>query len=250
MTDPVARLRELLAKATPGPWMVQDGCSWRRIGTHSHDGDVLCPTNQNDGHPDLIASDGKRDHNLRLIVAAVNALPGLLDHFDAAEKRAGEAEDELQSALAVRLPDWMAWTKDLRKAATKDQEPLDDERMDLFRHAVADNHTKSTAAERDDAKYRVGRFAGRYGSRIIARIDAAEAQATALAARCERLEAALRDDAIPMIKEVIEHECMEEGVCSAWEGHALCASPICNSAGCIVDKLTHARAAIDQGKEG
>jgi hypothetical protein len=52
--------------------MVQDGCSWRRIGTHMHDGDVLCPIVQRDGHPDLIAADGKRDANMRFIVAAIN----------------------------------------------------------------------------------------------------------------------------------------------------------------------------------
>jgi hypothetical protein len=75
----VERLGGLLKRATPGPWMVQDGCSWRRIGTREHDGDVLCPTKHHrDGHPDLTARDGRRDDNLALIVEAVNALPDLL----------------------------------------------------------------------------------------------------------------------------------------------------------------------------
>lgn len=72
-------LQGLLAGATPGEWQIQDGCSWRRIGTAFHDGDVLCPTNsRTDGHPDLVADDGKLYANLKLIVAAVNALPELL----------------------------------------------------------------------------------------------------------------------------------------------------------------------------
>ena len=60
-------LRSLAEKATPGPWMVQDGCSWRRIGTHFHDGDVVCPTNQRDGHPDLTARRADLDY-----IAAAN----------------------------------------------------------------------------------------------------------------------------------------------------------------------------------
>lgn len=79
MTDLTERLRELLANATPGPWMVQDGCSWRRIGTRQHDGDVLRPTNsRTDGHPDLTADDGMCRYNLEAIVETHNALPDLL----------------------------------------------------------------------------------------------------------------------------------------------------------------------------
>lgn len=81
-------LDALLAKATKGVWVLQDGCSWRRIGTHFHDGDVLCPTNaRSDGHPDLIAADGKLYDNLKLIVALVNAAPQLLA---LARKQVGE----------------------------------------------------------------------------------------------------------------------------------------------------------------
>lgn len=52
------QLRTLAQEATPGPWRLQDGCSWRRIGTKFGDGDVLRPTkNPHDGWPDL---DGRR----------------------------------------------------------------------------------------------------------------------------------------------------------------------------------------------
>jgi hypothetical protein len=56
-------------EATPGPWELQDGCSWRRIGTRWHDGNVLCPTNHpTDHHPDLCAGRGEDVYaNLRHI---------------------------------------------------------------------------------------------------------------------------------------------------------------------------------------
>jgi hypothetical protein len=86
----------LVGKATPGEWMVQDGCSWRRIGTRFHDGDVLCPMAHRDGCPDLIAADGRRDDNLALIVALVNAAPALLDTAE----RVGRLEEALGQACA------------------------------------------------------------------------------------------------------------------------------------------------------
>lgn len=63
MTDAphITKAKEALEraeKATEGPWEIQDSCSWRRIGRtpYQRDGDVLCPTNQTDGHPDLLAT--------------------------------------------------------------------------------------------------------------------------------------------------------------------------------------------------
>ena len=71
-----AALRELLAKATPGPWELATSCSWRRIVT-THGRAVIVPTIQrSDNHPDL---DCGTDYvNAELAVAAVNALPELL----------------------------------------------------------------------------------------------------------------------------------------------------------------------------
>lgn len=76
----VERLRDRLAMATQGEWELQDGCSWRRIGTAGHSGNVLCPTTHpGDGHLDLCAGKGESLYaNLTLIVEAVNALPTLL----------------------------------------------------------------------------------------------------------------------------------------------------------------------------
>jgi hypothetical protein len=75
-------LRRLHAASTQGEWVVQDGCSWRRIGAHG-DGDVLCPTTARDGHPDL---DGRnRDADLAFIVAAHAAVPGLIERVESHE---------------------------------------------------------------------------------------------------------------------------------------------------------------------
>ena len=63
-------LERLAKEATPGPWTVQTGCSWRRIGANG-DGDVLRPVrHQHDGWPDLAAPHG----NLEYIAAANPAI--------------------------------------------------------------------------------------------------------------------------------------------------------------------------------
>ncbi|MFU7163151.1 ead/Ea22-like family protein, partial [Pseudomonas aeruginosa] len=79
MTDH-AELRRLAKAATPGPWRVQTGCSWRRIGTDSGDGDVLRPcTHPHDGWPDIVAP----AENLKYIASAnPKALLALLDEID------------------------------------------------------------------------------------------------------------------------------------------------------------------------
>ena len=105
----IAALRKAAYRATPGPWEVQTGCSWRRIGTahghHRRDGDVLAPTvSAADGHPDISAPAG----NLEYIAAANPAvILALLDRLELAER-----DTELLDWLAdpdnhdgdVRLP--------------------------------------------------------------------------------------------------------------------------------------------------
>ena len=72
-TSPLAVWREKLAGVTPGEWQLQDGSSWRRIGTPGHDGNVLCPSvySERDRHPDLVAGRGEDIYaNLRHIISA------------------------------------------------------------------------------------------------------------------------------------------------------------------------------------
>ena len=64
--EPILKLAE---KATRGEWELQDSNSWRRIGTvGGREGNVLCPTVEKDGHPDLNGG----YENFRFIVAACN----------------------------------------------------------------------------------------------------------------------------------------------------------------------------------
>lgn len=71
---PFDQLKILVERATKGRWELQDGSSWRRIGTLGHDGNVLCPYNsRTDHHPDLTAGRGEDLYaNLELICASVN----------------------------------------------------------------------------------------------------------------------------------------------------------------------------------
>ncbi len=77
----VDELERLDRMATEGPWELQDGCSWRRIGTPGKDGNVLCPStySSTDKHPDLTAGRGEDLYaNLKLIIALRNNLPDIL----------------------------------------------------------------------------------------------------------------------------------------------------------------------------
>lgn len=81
------KLMELLAKATPGPWEIVPGDEWTT--------DVGTPEGEyEDGrkrHWNVLSVNRRRDEwetNRALIVAAVNALPELLDELDRLRKDA------------------------------------------------------------------------------------------------------------------------------------------------------------------
>ena len=102
----IERLRQRLAMATATPWELQDGCSWRRIGTQGRDGNVLCPTNSlTDNHVDLTAGRGESVYaNLALAVEAVNALPHLLDRIAIMEEVLGKVPGIFQDAIEHGYP--------------------------------------------------------------------------------------------------------------------------------------------------
>lgn len=102
----VARLRELRALATQGDWQLQDGCSWRRIGTREHNGNVLCPStySSTDNHPDLIAGRGEDVYaNLRLIVELVNAFPLLATALEQQKAEIEKMKEGLRQAIACMV---------------------------------------------------------------------------------------------------------------------------------------------------
>ncbi|EOV2330222.1 ead/Ea22-like family protein [Pseudomonas aeruginosa] len=99
MTDH-AELRRLAKAATPGPWRVQTGCSWRRIGTDSGDGDVLRPcTHPHDGWPDIVAP----AENLKYIASAnPKTILALLDEIDGLRSRLEIDERTPHDGIACR----------------------------------------------------------------------------------------------------------------------------------------------------
>jgi hypothetical protein len=77
----IERLRELLARATPGPWKSQD---------HQHQADLMTwysveKANGMRGQVARVMSHVRGKADAALIVAAVNALPALLDVCEAAQ---------------------------------------------------------------------------------------------------------------------------------------------------------------------
>lgn len=47
------QVKQLLAKATPGPWMVYDSCSYRRIGTDGPYNELIYAARYSDGQLSL-----------------------------------------------------------------------------------------------------------------------------------------------------------------------------------------------------
>lgn len=105
-------LERLAEKATPGEWEVQDGCSWRRVGTRGRDGNVICPTNHPaDRHPDLCARDSYSvTDNLLLACALQNNLPTLLRALSALDALEGVkgALEEVENLRKVQLRNALA----------------------------------------------------------------------------------------------------------------------------------------------
>jgi len=70
-------LRRLLAAATPGPWEFNENakCDTRWVSEAAKGGSLVCDVDETDVPPE------QQRHTAALIVAAVNALPGLLDEL-------------------------------------------------------------------------------------------------------------------------------------------------------------------------
>lgn len=74
--EALPELLELEARATPGPWSLWTGCSWRRVGSDATGGEVITPTNHPiDGHPDLLfPNGGQSGPDARIVPMLRNAL--------------------------------------------------------------------------------------------------------------------------------------------------------------------------------
>lgn len=85
MSDPIKHLRELLAKATPGTW-------------HENRGRIVGGPDDQPNDAEVVAAcyglSATRNGNAALIVAAVNALPALLDALEAFQDVAEQANGQ------------------------------------------------------------------------------------------------------------------------------------------------------------
>lgn len=128
--DVIARLRELLTKATPGPWEAGESTFGAAIGGHG----ITVASVSGRGRDRPAMADAA------LIVDAVNALPALLDERDRllAVVEAARALDEslfaYRELCCMRSDDPKRWEKHDRLVRALDEQ---DERMHRLRQALA-----------------------------------------------------------------------------------------------------------------
>jgi hypothetical protein len=91
-----------------------------------------------------------------------------------ATARLERSREKHEQTLRIDVPDWRAWTGDLKKASRKNQEPISDELLHQFRHAVADVHCKSSASERSEVEWRQRLYVEKHLGGLITRLDRAE----------------------------------------------------------------------------
>lgn len=85
-----------------------------------------------------------------------------------------DVQNRLESTLNIDVPDWRSWERDLKKASHKKLDPISDEILHQFRHAVADVHCKSSSGERATVELRQQRYVDKHLGGLLARLDQAE----------------------------------------------------------------------------
>lgn len=105
---------------------------------------------------------------------AIDACADVAAELFMARLERDEAVASHDTTLRISVPDWRAWEKDLKKASRKGQEPISDELLHQFRHAVADVHCKSSSSEKSEVVYRQARYVEKHLGGLIARLDRAE----------------------------------------------------------------------------
>lgn len=143
------RLKGLLAKATPGPWMVKNYPAIIRQNPMESEPPQLFIMEEGDEYPEgpSIIEDGfvteRAEHDAALIVEAVNALPTLLSALEAQAARLDEARRVIEP-----FAEHAKWQSKARgKVADLEGHSL---LAEHFRAAAAFLATPSTAAEETD----------------------------------------------------------------------------------------------------
>lgn len=118
MTIDTQKLRDLIRHACPLPWALATSNSWRRI-VDRFNGVVCQPCNQPDGHPDLAFLGGAEGPTAQLLIEGINALPHLLDIFEAANEQVAEYArifDRIRAEADAKIDALAAESERLRQA--------------------------------------------------------------------------------------------------------------------------------------
>lgn len=215
MNIDVSKLRELLARATPGELAAcaanNGKCQCGQVWDEKADAvfAVAAPY----GHSDVEFVEDQRLNIRALIVAAVNALPSLLDALEAAEKRCSELEKDRST-----------YRSELRETQQ------DRDKLILDRKATIETYYDLTK-QRDAALARVEKLehagialeaAEKRCAELEFQCRVASSNGGEALARVEKLEAALRE---------IEGNCScEDGLCSNCERARAALGPTTGSA--------------------
>lgn len=98
--DRIREIEQRLEAATPGPWELWTGCSWRRFGSKVTGSTVCEPTKAYDEHPDLYFRNGGEDGpDAQLIAHAPQDIRSLLSYVK-------ELEAERDLLLGVASDEW------------------------------------------------------------------------------------------------------------------------------------------------
>lgn len=92
-----------------------------------------------------------------------------------ADLRRHNQDLECDASLLHRFTyDWKEWNRLIKSASHQKSNPLEEDKLDLLRLAVADNHCKSSKGDRSSAEHRVMELGRKFLPALIARLDKAE----------------------------------------------------------------------------
>lgn len=105
----IEELRALLAKATPGPWRLRltdlERPDYAEIDGDRH-GALATVVYRMEDDKRFGKNSPENEANAALIVAAINALPALLDRLEKAEGELAEAREDVRSLCRFILNEW------------------------------------------------------------------------------------------------------------------------------------------------
>jgi hypothetical protein len=86
-------IEERSKAATPGPWKLWDGCSWRRFGSETTGQTIIEPVKaRSDGHPDL----SLREEDAEFVCASRSDIPSLIAEIRKCRSKIEAAQKDVE----------------------------------------------------------------------------------------------------------------------------------------------------------